>query len=217
MSTPTPADAAPPSIVRRVLVEFAHPVVERSRVGRPLLDAIRDLPGVTVNDLYEAYPTLWIDVAREQELLLEHDVVVFHHPFYWYSVPAILKQWQDMVLEHGWAYGAGGTRLEGKITFNAITTGGPASAYHRDGYNRFTMRELLAPWEQTANLCGMRYLPPFVAHGALRSASEIGLDALQEGYRRVVEALRDDRLDIERAAMASLLNDSDAVVARETA
>jgi glutathione-regulated potassium-efflux system ancillary protein KefG len=203
--------------VRSVLVQFAHPVVERSRVGLPLLDAVRDLPGVTVNDLYEAYPTLFIDVAREQELLLAHEVVVFHHPFYWYSTPAILKQWQDMVLEHGWAYGEGGTRLQGKITFNAITTGGPASAYRHDGYNRFTVRELLAPWEQTANLCGMRYLPPFVAHGALRPTAELGLDGLQSDYRRIVEALRDDRIDLARAASAERLNDTSVPGSAETA
>ena len=33
------------------------------------------------------------------------------------------------MLEHGWAYGDGGTQLRGKITLNAITTGGPAAAY----------------------------------------------------------------------------------------
>jgi glutathione-regulated potassium-efflux system ancillary protein KefG len=201
---------------RRVLVQFAHPVVERSRVGRPLLDAITGLPGVTVNDLYEHYPTLWIDVRREQSLLLEHDVVVFHHPFYWYSVPAILKQWQDMVLEHGWAYGPGGTQLHGKITFNAVTTGGPESSYARDGYNHFTIRELLAPWEQTANLCGMRFLAPFIAHGALRTAVEIGLPSLQASYRRVIEGLRDDRLDLEHAARADQLADLGAALRVET-
>jgi glutathione-regulated potassium-efflux system ancillary protein KefG len=199
------AEAEAPPFRRRILVQFAHPVVEQSRVGRPLLESIRDVPGVTVNDLYEAYPTLWIDVAREQRLLLEHDVIVFHHPFYWYSTPAILKQWQDWVLEHGWAYGTNGTQLRGKITFNAITTGGPASAYQRDGYNRFTVRELLAPWEQTAHLCGMIYLAPFVAHDALRTATQAGLDGLQSSYRRILEALRDDRLDLERAAAAQRL------------
>ena len=84
---------------------------------------------MTIHDLYEVYPTLSIDVKREQALLLEHDVIVFQHPFYWYSCPAILKEWQDLVLEHGWAYGVGGTQLRGKITLNAITTGGPAHAY----------------------------------------------------------------------------------------
>ena len=85
--------------MRRILVQLAHPVLERSRVNRRLLAAIRALDGVTINDLYEAYPTLAIDVEREQELLLTHDVIVFQHPFYWYSAPAIIKEWQDLVLE----------------------------------------------------------------------------------------------------------------------
>ncbi len=192
---------------RRVLLLFAHPVLERSRVNRRLLEAVRDLEGVTVHDLYETYPTMAIDVAREQALLLEHDVIVFQHPFYWYSTPAILKEWQDLVLEHGWAYGAGGTRLAGKLTFNALTTGGPATAYQAGGYNRFTVRELLAPWDQTAHLCGMRFIAPFVVHSALRVSGADDLAPHTAAYRRVIEAVRDDRLDVERAARAATLNE----------
>jgi len=193
--------------MRRVLVLFAHPVLERSRVNRRMLGAIRDLPGVTIHDLYEAYPTLGIDVAREQELLVEHDVVVFQHPFYWYSTPAILKEWQDLVLEHGWAYGPSGTKLRGKITLNAISTGGPAIAYQREGYNRFTVRELLAPWEQTAHLCGMRFLAPFVVHAALRIVGDDDLGARRDAYRRLIEGLRDERFDLDRAERAHNLAD----------
>jgi glutathione-regulated potassium-efflux system ancillary protein KefG len=131
--------------------------------------------------------------------LSEHEVVIFQHPFYWYSTPAIMKEWQDLVLEHGWAYGHGGTKLRGKITMNAVTTGGPVHAYQRGGYNRFTVRELLAPYEQTAHLCGMRYLAPFAVHGALRIADDDELVACRGHYRVLVEALRDDRLDLERA------------------
>jgi glutathione-regulated potassium-efflux system ancillary protein KefG len=191
--------------MRRVLVLFAHPVMERSRVNKRLVAAVRDLPEVTVHDLYEAYPTFGIDVAREQELLREHDAVVFQHPFYWYSTPAILKEWQDLVLQHGWAYGAGGTALRGKVTLNALTTGGPAAAYRRDGYNRFTVRELLAPWEQTAHLCQMRFLAPFVVHAALRVVGDDDVDDARDGYRRLIEGLRDERLDLERAARADNL------------
>jgi glutathione-regulated potassium-efflux system ancillary protein KefG len=186
--------------MRRILVLFAHPVLERSRVNRRLLSAVRDVSGVTVHDLYDVYPTLYIDAKREQRLLLDHDVVVFQHPFYWYSTPAILKEWQDLVLEHGWAYGHGGTQLRGKITFNAITTGGPESAYHRAGYNRFTIRELLAPWDQTAHLCGMHFLAPFTVHAALRIAGDDDVAQPRAAYRQLIEALRDDRLDLERAA-----------------
>ena len=205
--------------MRRVLVLFAHPVLERSRVNRRLVDAIRDLPGVTVRDLYELYPTLAIDVAAEQAALLEADVVVFQHPFYWYSCPAILKEWQDLVLEHGWAYGANGTQLRGKITLNAITTGGPETAYRQGGYNRFTVRELLAPWDQTAHLCGMRFLAPFAVHGSLRIVGDDDVGPFRERYIRVIEALRDDRVDLDRAAAADnlALRLDDVLAAREIA
>ena len=191
--------------MRRVLVLFAHPVLERSRVNRRLLDAIRDLEGVTIRDLYEDYPTLSIDVAREQADLLAHDVLVFQHPFYWYSCPAILKEWQDLVLEHGWAYGVGGTHLRGKLTLNVVTTGGPAQAYQRGGYNRFTVRELLAPWDQTAHLCGMRFLAPFAVHAALRVTGEDDVAPSRDAYRRLIEALRDERIDLDAAAHAENL------------
>jgi glutathione-regulated potassium-efflux system ancillary protein KefG len=205
--------------MRRVLVLFAHPVLERSRVNRRLIGAIRDVEHVTIHDLYERYPTMSIDVEHEQALLLAHDVIVFQHPFYWYSVPAILKEWQDLVLEHGWAYGAGGTKLRDKITLNAISTGGPELAYRKGGYNRFTVRELLAPWEQTAHLCGMRFLAPFTVHAALRIASDDDVAARREDYRRLLVALRDDRLDLDRAAAAeNLADDLDAVMSpREVA
>ena len=181
-----------------ILIIFAHPALEKSRVNRRLADSVRDLAGVTFHDLYEEYPDFFIDVAREQQLLVQHDVIVFQHPFYWYSTPALVKQWEDLVLEHGWAYGSGGTALHGKLLLNAITAGGGEAAYCRDGDNRFSVRELLAPLEQTARLCGMEYLPPYVVFGTLRlGEAEIGAAAAE--YRRLIEALRDDRVDLDRA------------------
>jgi glutathione-regulated potassium-efflux system ancillary protein KefG len=176
---------------RRILVQFAHPVLERSRVNRHLVAALAGLEDVTVNDLYERYPRLDIDVAAEQALLDAHDVVVFQHPFYWYSVPAILKEWQDLVLEHGWAYGPGGRHLAGKLTMHAITTGGAERAYCSEGQNHFSMRQLLAPWEQTAVLCGMRFLEPFVVHASftLHTAADVAPHA--GAYRDRLLALRD--------------------------
>ncbi len=195
-----------------VLILFAHPALQKSRVNRRLMEGVRDLPGVTFHDLYEAYPELDIDAAREQELLLEHDIVILQHPFYWYSTPAILKEWQDLVLEHGWAYGREGTRLHGKWLLNAMSAGGREVAYQPDGYNRFTIRQLLAPLEQTAVLCGMTYLPPFVVHGT-HTLTDAELDAEAAEYRRAVEALRDDRVDLEALAKLPRLNSElDAVL-----
>ena len=200
---------------RRVLVILAHPVLERSRVNRRLAEVASRVKGVTLHDLYEAYPTLAINVRHEQKLLLEHDAVVFQHPFYWYSAPAIIKEWQDLVLEYGWAYGRGGDKLKGKVTLNAISTGGPVFAYRKDGYNRFTMRELLAPFDQTAHLCGMKYLAPFVVHGSLRVETDEHMAEHNAAYARMLEALRDDTLDVEKAMKVDKLSDELDVLIRK--
>ncbi len=149
----------------RVLVLFAHPAFERSRVQRRLARIARAQQDVTFHDLYESYPDFDIDVRREQQLLLAHDLIVLQHPFYWYSTPPLVKQWIDLVLEHGWAYGEGGTALRGKRLLSAISAGGREESYRREGTNRFTVDELLAPIAQTAQLCGIEYLPPFVLYG----------------------------------------------------
>jgi glutathione-regulated potassium-efflux system ancillary protein KefG len=191
----------------RVLILFAHPALEKSRVNRRMAGAVRDLEGVTFNDLYEAYPDFDIDVAREQELLLEHDLIVLHHPFYWYSTPAILKEWQDLVLEHGWAYGSEGTALHGKAMLNVMTAGGSAEAYCAEGHNSYTIPEFLRPIEQTARLCGMEYLPPFVVHGT-HSLGDAEIRAHAKEYRRAIEALRDGKIDLDAARARGRLNAS---------
>jgi glutathione-regulated potassium-efflux system ancillary protein KefG len=189
-----PAFAAPTRVAEspRVLVLYAHPQPHRSRVNQALAGAIRELDGVTFHDLYEAWPDGAIDVPFEQELLARHSTIVMQHPFYWYSVPPLLKEWIDVVLTWGWAYGRGGTALLGKRVMTAITAGGLEAGYQRDGYNRFTVRELLAPVDQTAFLCGMAYLPPFVVYGTHR-LEEPGVAQATADYRAVIEALRDGR------------------------
>jgi len=190
----------------RVLVLFAHPAFEKSRINRRLLESIRDLDDVTIHDLYEAYPDFQIDVSAEQQRLVAHDVIVLHHPFYWYSAPAIVKEYLDLVLEHGFAYGSRGRALEGKVLVNVTTTGGPQAAYQIGGRNRFTMRQLLAPFDQTAVLCRMTYLAPFVVHGT--HTLDAGADwPAQRLYRLLVTQLRDGTLDLARAAAAERVND----------
>jgi glutathione-regulated potassium-efflux system ancillary protein KefG len=179
----------------RVLVLYAHPVPRRSRVNRRLVAAIEGIEGVRIHDLYAAYPELDIDVRREQELLTEHEVLVWQHPFYWYSTPAILKEWQDLVLEFGWAYGPGGTALAGKSFLQVITTGGREEAYQPEGFNRYRITDLLAPVHQTVRLCRMNPFPPFVVHGTHRM-TEPEMAAHAADYRKVLTALTEGRLPV---------------------
>ena len=146
----------------RVLVLFAHPALQKSRVNRMMIKQIQSLEGIQFHDLYEAYPEFDINVSYEQGLMEANDVIVLQHPFFWYSTPAIIKEWLDLVLQHNWAYGSKGNALHGKTIMHAITTGGRESAYDEQGLNRYTVRQFLRPLEQTARLCGMNFLPPFM-------------------------------------------------------
>jgi glutathione-regulated potassium-efflux system ancillary protein KefG len=188
-----------------ILILFAHPVYEKSRINRQLIDHVADLEHVTVQDLYEVYPDFDIDVAHEQELLLKHDIIVFHHPFYWYSVPPILKQWIDLVLEHGWAYGKNGTQLRNKKLFNAFSSGGSFASYQKEGHNRYTITELMAPFDQTAFLCKMTYYPPFAVHNShLLTPDETA--AFAQDYRQVIVGLRDGRFREDDLVSATYMN-----------
>lgn len=175
-----------PEKLNKVLIQFAHPAYQKSRAGRALVSGIQDLPGVTFRDLYELYPDQLIDVKEEQRQLLSHDVIVFQHPFYWYSTPALLKEWSDLVLEYDFAYGPKGDRLHGKKWLQVCTMGGPEEVYQRSGYNYFSVRELMAPLEQTARLCGMSFEEPFTFHGAGRASDE-DLKKAAERYRNRIE------------------------------
>lgn len=191
--------------MNRTLLLFAHPALDASRVHRALLGAARDVPGVTVHDLYEAYPDFDVDVGREQQLLLTHDTIVLQFPIYWYSSPPLVKQWEDLVLTHGWAYGRGGTALRGKRLFCAVSSGGGQQAYSADGFNRVPLRQYLLPIEATARLCGLDYLAPFVVHGTHRlETAEIA--AASDSYRLVLEAACDDRLRLDAARSATALS-----------
>jgi glutathione-regulated potassium-efflux system ancillary protein KefG len=174
-----------------VLLVVAHPAFERARVTPALAHAGAAAPGVELHDLYEAYPDFLIDVEAEQQRLLDHDIVALQFPFFWYSVPALLKEWIDLVFTHGFAYGRGGTRLAGKTLLCGLSTGGSAEAYGPGGGNRFTIEEFLRPLEATAHLCGMRWAPPFVVHGAAVLTPE-GLASAAEGWAARLAALASD-------------------------
>ncbi|MCA0388981.1 MAG: NAD(P)H-dependent oxidoreductase [Bacteroidetes bacterium] len=192
--------------MKKILILFAHPALEKSRVNKKLVSIAKKTEGITFRDLYEIYPRFDIDVKREQKLLLEHDIIIFHHPFYWYSCPPLLKQWIDLVLEHGWAYGSKGNALAGKAGLNIITAGGREIAYTKEGLNKHTVWEFLAPFRQSFALCKMVPLPSFVIYGTHRLDKE-GIERSAADYRKVLEMLRDEKLDEAQLQKIQYLND----------
>ena len=48
----------------KVLILFAHPLLEKSRVQHELLIQVASVPGITINDLYQVYHEFDIDIER---------------------------------------------------------------------------------------------------------------------------------------------------------
>jgi glutathione-regulated potassium-efflux system ancillary protein KefF len=150
----------------RILVVFAHPAPRRSRVNRALADAARALPGVHVRDLYETYPDFYVDAPGERALVEACELLVFLHPIRWYGMPSLLKEWVDAVFEPDWAYARNRGVLAGKGFWLAASTGSGEDAYQPGGLHGRPFADFLAPFEQSAALCGMRWQAPLVLHGA---------------------------------------------------
>ncbi len=169
-----------------IAVVYAHPYPRSSRACAALLAAIRELPGAEVRSLYELYPDFDIDADAERAALERARLVVWLHPLYWYTAPALLKLWFEKVLARGWAYGEGASALHGKACLWVVATGGESTGYAGCGEASGLAR--YAPVvEQTARDCGLRWLDPFLAPGA-RHATDDELRAAGARLRERIEA-----------------------------
>ena len=134
---------------------------------------------------------------------------------FWYSTPSLVKEWQDLVLEHGFAYGAGGDKLADKCMILAVTAAGQKDAYTEAGYQKHPIRTFLTPLEQTARLCHMDFSAPYVLYGSLHAPLDGRVEAHARGYRMLLEAIRDDRYDLQAAVHGEVLSCRDLPILEE--
>lgn len=172
------------------LVILAHPKIDDGSIANKIIvDKIRPIEQVTIKDLYGEYPSFTFNIEKEQSALVDADSIIFQFPFYWYSVPGMLKEWIDQVFSYGFAYGSTGDKLKGKQFLVSMTIGGPAEAYCESGYNNFTINDLLKPLQQTSNLSGMQYNTPIISHNMIyipnvyNKLEEVELRARDHGKR----------------------------------
>jgi glutathione-regulated potassium-efflux system ancillary protein KefG len=190
----------------KILLVTAHPALEKSRNNIRLMKAADSIDDVVIRDLYELYPRFFINTEKEQQYLEQSQVIILQHPFYWYGIPALMKQYLDMVFTHGWAYGKGGDKLKDKILFNALTTSGTRESYHENEHNRFPLASYLIPYNQLAYVCRMHYLPPFVLHESGKaSATESARHAKQ--FKALIQMLATENPDLEKLKEMEYLND----------
>jgi putative NADPH-quinone reductase len=178
------------------VVIVGHPDLNgQSLANRIVVDKLKTLDKTEVRILSDLYPDYRIDVAAEQAALVKAQTIVLQFPFHWYSVPGLLKKWIDDVLAYGFAYGSTGTKLQGKNLVLSFTVGGPEESYGKSGYNSFTIKDMLPPLIQTANLCGMKLAEPVYSHSMVyipdvyNIKEEVEARAIAHG-ERLVSALQ---------------------------
>lgn len=167
------------------LVIVAHPNISQSRVNRHFFEIIQK-KNIMAYNLYDKYPDEEIDIFEEQNMLEKADRIVLQFPFYWYSAPSLMKKWIDLVMTHGWAFGNGGNALKNKPLLLAISTGGPSNAYSPEGYNKFSINDLLLPFQAMANLTMMDFQTPFVISG-VRTLSDEEVQIAAEKYVELLQ------------------------------
>ena len=189
----------------KLLVNYAHPGHKHSQVNKEMALAAKQIESLTFQDLYAKYPRYDIDVEAEQKLLLDHDVILFQFPLFWYSTPSLIKEWIDLVLEHGFAYGHGGDRLAGKTLLLAISAAGPREAYKTEGYQHYPLRTFLSPLEQTARLCKMNFTPPYVLYSSLKAKESGVLSSHVSSYKNLLLGIINNTFDFTAAAQYDVL------------
>lgn len=142
----------------KILVVSGHTDLKNSFANKIILDELkRLLPEAKFDILSELYADYRIDVAAEQEKLINADIVVFQFPFFWYSVPSLMQKWLEDVFVHGFSHGRTGDKLRGKKLVISFTSGAPEEMYQKAGLQNYEIDEFLPPLKQTANMCGMQF------------------------------------------------------------
>lgn len=135
-----------------VLIISGHPDLDHSVANREILNQLeKALPQAEIVRLDLVYPNYQIDVAAEQNRLLNADTIVLQFPFYWYSYPALLKKWVDDVFVYGFAHGSTGGKLAGKKLLISFTTGAAAEQYQPDGAMHHTVDRISTICEPLPN------------------------------------------------------------------
>lgn len=175
----------------KTLVLVFHPDLVHSRVNHKLAKILENNENVVIRYMYDIYPDGKIDAAKEQSYLLAADRIAWQFPMYWYSSPALLKQWEDDVLTYGWAYGHEGTKLHGKELLIAVSPGATAENYVHDKNFKYTVTDLLRPFQATNNLIGTRFIKPFIVTGA----SSIDDATLEQKTKEYLQYITTDHLE----------------------
>ena len=162
---------------------LAHPKIEESIGNKVISEIVAKESNIIVRDLHQLYPNFKIDVKAEQEALMEVETIVFQYPLYWYSTPAILKEWIDQVFQYGFAFGHDSI-LNNKKIIASITIGSPEAQYPKE-----VREKILFPIKGLTNYCGLDFKGEVFSFNINNYTPEAGEKAIESAKQHVTKLL----------------------------
>ncbi|WP_248924102.1 NAD(P)H-dependent oxidoreductase [Paenibacillus hamazuiensis] len=158
----------------KTLVIVTHPSMETSVINKRWAEELRKYPEkYTVHELHKVYPDGIIDVEKEQKLIEAHGNLVLQFPIFWFNCPPLLKKWLDEVFTYGWAYGSnGGDKLKNRKVALGVSAGITKGNYSAAGRYRYTLEQILVPFETTFLYCKADYRSFFAFYGTENEPGE---------------------------------------------
>lgn len=203
----------------KTLIILSHPEVDESGSQQFLIQSITNPPleNVTLHILEKTYPDGIIDIKSEQQLLREHDRIIFQFPFYWYSSPPLLKKWQDEVLTEHFAFGYRGNKLEKKELGLVLSIGVAEKDYQSGGQEGYSISELTKPFQAMAKKTKMIYLKPLTIFQFPYKSEQEKMKLLIEYQQYVTLSKPDSLKSREEWLIQRLAETSDQKLPGETA
>ena len=180
------------------LIILGHPNFDKSVASKTIIETLQNSKlDIEVRNVEKLYPDFKIDVKAEQAAILRHNTIVLQYPIYWYTMPAILKHWFDVVFGYGFAYGQNGDKVNNKNLLPSFTVGSAESKYNALGDHHFRMYEFCKNIEQTAYYTKMNYIDPIYFHGTFLTdgvTNEIVMNKAKEHANRLIARLTELKL-----------------------
>ncbi|KOY14127.1 NAD(P)H-dependent oxidoreductase [Paenibacillus xylanivorans] len=150
----------------KTLVIVAHPSIETSVINKRWVEELKKYPKkYKIHELYMVYPDGNIDVEKEQKLIETHNNLVLQFPIYWFNCPPLLKKWLDDVFTYNWAYGSKGDKLKYRKVALCVSAGIKKEDYREAGRYKYTLEQILVPFEMSFHYCQADYRSFFAFHG----------------------------------------------------
>ena len=157
-----------------------------SRADSDYLDLSKEQEHALAHNCHSA------DVKAEQEKVAAADLVLFHFPVWWFSMPGILKGWVDRVFSRGFAYSTGrkyeSGHFKGKRAMICLTTGTASTLYEPNGIDGDLHHVLWPIHNGILGYTGFTVLPPFAAWMPARVSAE-DRSAYLDAYAQRLETL----------------------------